>query len=347
MVQRNNATKERTFKHLSVYERGMIGALQKEGRSINYIAKVLGRAPSTISREIRRGTTTQLRSDLTTYKTYFPETSQAVYEKNRKNCGCKYKLAEAEEFINYAEEKILSEKWSPDTVIGSCKIDPAWSNKVMVCTKTLYNYIDQGLMRVRNIDLQLKTCRRIRKQHNNRNKRVLGTSIEQRPEYIEHRKEFGHWEIDTVVGKRSNEPVILTLTERKTRQELLFYMKEKSSAAVSECIDYLKEEYGDRFAKVFKTVTSDNGSEFSDLSEKLKGYGIKTYFAHPYSSWERGTNERNNGIIRRFIPKGKSLKDISLAIIQRVQDWMNHYPRKILGYRTPQYCFLKELSLIA
>jgi len=347
MVQKHNTTNKRTFKHLSVYERGMIGALQKEGRSINYIAKVLGRAPSTISREIRRGTTTQLRSDLTTYKTYFPETGQAVYEKNRQNSGCKYKLAEAEEFIIYAEEKILNEKWSPDAVTGACKVDPAWRNKVMVCTKTLYNYIDQGLIKVRNIDLQLKTHRRIRKSHNNKNRRVLGTSIEQRPEYIEQRKEFGHWEIDTVVGKRSNEPVILTLTERKTRQELLFYIKEKSSAAVSECIGYLKEKYGDWFPKVFRTVTADNGSEFSDLSEKLKEYGIKAYFAHPYSSWERGSNERHNGIIRRFIPKGKSLKDISLAIIQRVQSWMNHYPRKILGYRTPQYCFIKELSSIA
>ena len=162
-------------------------------------------------------------------------------------------------------QKILSEKWSPDAVIGSCKVDPAYRNKVMVCTKTLYNYIDRGLIGVRNIVLQLKTCRRIRKPHNDKNKKVHGTSIELRPEYIEHRKEFGHWYIDTVVGKRSYEPVILKLTERKTRQELLFYMN-KSSEGVSECIGYLKEKYADRLPKVFKTVTADNGSEFNDLS---------------------------------------------------------------------------------
>lgn len=295
----------------------MIEALLKEGKSINYIAKKLKRSPSTISREIRRGTTTQLRTNLTTYEEYFPETGQAVYEKNRKNCGRRFKITQAEEFISYAEEKILKDKWSPDAVVGSCKMDAKWQNKIIVCTKTLDNYIDKGLMKIKNIDLQLKTRIKTKKTGVRKIKRKLGESIEQRPEEVQGREVFGHWEIDTVLGKLTHEPVIMTLSERKTRKNLLFLLNEKTSKEVNQCIDVLKERYGS-----------------------------KAYFAHPYSSWERGTNERHNGIIRRFIPKSKSLKDISLATVKRIEDWMNSFPRKILGYATPEICFKEELALL-
>lgn len=126
MVDKTNyITTVRTFKHLSSYERGEISALLKEGKSINDIAKKLGRSPSTISREIKRGTTLQLNSDLTSYSSYFPETGQAVYENHRSNCGAKIKIATAEAFIKYAETKILKDKWSVDAVVGYCKNDPA------------------------------------------------------------------------------------------------------------------------------------------------------------------------------------------------------------------------------
>ena len=346
MVNNNSNINRRTFKHLNAYERGMIKALLKEGKSINYIAKELKRAPSTISREIKRGTTIQLRSDLTTYKQYFPETGQIVYEKNRKNCGRKYNISQAEDFIRYAEEKILKDKWSPDAIVGACKIDAKWKGKTIVCTKTLYNYIDKGLMKVKNIDLQLKTRIKTKKRRSRINKRILGESIEKRPEAVQGREIFGHWEIDTVIGKRSNEPVIMTLSERKTRKNLLFLLNGRTSKEINRCIDLLKEHYGNNFSKVFKTITADNGLEFSELSSKLEDYGSKAYFSHPYSSWERGTNERHNGIIRRFIPKSKSLKDIPISAIKRIEDWMNSLPRKILGYKTPEACFNEELALL-
>jgi len=126
MAQHNCTTKPRSFKHLNVYERGQIAALHKEGKSIRYIAKQLGRAPSTISREIKRGTVTQLKSDLSTYEAYFPEAGQAIYEKRRKNCGAKLKLPLVKDFIRFAEEKMLQEKpWAPDTIVGYCKKDPS------------------------------------------------------------------------------------------------------------------------------------------------------------------------------------------------------------------------------
>ncbi len=345
MVQHNYSMKRRSFKHLTVYERGQIAALYKEGKSIRYIAKQLCRAPSTISREIKRGTVTQLKSDLSTYKAYFPEAGQAIYEKRRKNCGAKLKLPYVEEFIKFAEDKMLQKKkWSPDSIVGYCKRTPNWEDKPKVCTKTLYNYIDKGLLKVRNIDLLLKSKLKNRnKTRKKERKRIMGKSIDLRPKEVEKREEFGHWEIDTVIGKRSKDAVLLTLTERKTRYELIFLLNSKDSESVKKVFIELKNRYGELFSYVFKSVTADNGSEFSELSRILEDLKSEAYFAHPYSSWERATNERQNGIIRRFIPKGKAIRNVSLSEIKDIERWINQYPRKILNYAAAEECFFREL----
>jgi len=345
-VKSKYITTVHSFKHLSVFERGQIAALLKEGKTKRYIAKMLGRSPSTISREIKRGTVTQMRSDLSTYEDYYPETGYAVYKKNRLNCGAKSRLAQVEDFLKFAEGKILQSKWSPDAVVGSCKKDPKWKDTPIVCTKTLYSYIDQGFLAVRNIDLTLKLRLKPKSRRVRQNKRIMGLSIDQRPAEVKQRTTFGHWEIDTVVGKKSNDSAILTLTERKTRHELLFLLDAKDSNAVKNALMELKNHYGNQISRVFRTITADNGSEFSDLSDTLQVMGIETYFAHPYSSWERGTNERHNGLIRQFIPKGKAIKDFSAETIQRIERWLNKFPRKILGYKTPEECFYEELSKI-
>lgn len=308
MVNSKFTTPVRSFKHLSTFERGQIHALLKEGRNQLYIADKLGRSPSTITREIKRGTTTQLTSDLSTFTAYFPDTGQAVYEEHRSHCGAKCKLAQAEHFLEFAEDKILHKKWSPDAVVGACKRDPKWQDVPMVCTKTLYSYIDQSLLAVRNIDLNLKLRLKPKKIRSRQNKRIMGQSIEQRPEEVQQRQTFGHWEIDTVIGKRSNDSVVLTLTERKTRHELLFLLDAKDSQSVNNSLSELANCYGERISQVFRTITADNGSEFSELSDLIQKWGSEAYFAHPYSSWERGTNERHNGILRRFVPKGKAIR---------------------------------------
>lgn len=346
-VQSKHTTTARSFKHLSLYERGMIYALLKEGRSIRYIARQLRRDPGTISREIRRGTTTQLRSDLTTVEAYFPETGQAVYAKHRAMSGSLCKMALVEPFLQFAETKILHDKWSPDAIVGFCRSQPEWQDKTLVCAKTLYNYIDQGLLKVCNLDLLLKVRRKTKKQIVRKNKRILGQSIEHRPAEVETRQEFGHWEIDTVIGKRSDDAVLLTITERKTRQEVIILLAQKDTSSVQAGLEKLKEHFGDRFPKVFRSITADNGSEFTDLESVLKPWNSTVYYSHPYSSWERGTNERHNGLIRRFIPKGKAISEVEPATIQRVQNWCNHLPRKILGYKTPQQRFDEELLKIA
>ena len=345
-VYTNDIISARTFKHLTPYERGIIHALLGEGRSLRYIAQRLNRHPSTISREVKRGTTTQRLSNLTTYDSYFAETGQAVYTKARTACRSTCKIAIVEPFLQFAEVKILRDKWSPDAVVGFCNSHEDWQGKVRICTKTLYNYIDQGLLKVRNIDLTLKVRRKSKKQTVRKNKRILGKSIEERSTIVDAREEFGHWEIDTVVGKRSNDQVLLSLIERKTRHGLFIPLKDKTSQSVSSCLRKLKRRFKYPFGQLFKTITADNGSEFAELATQLEKWGSQAYFSHPYSSWERGTNERHNGLIRRFIPKGTYIRDVALTTITRIQDWCNQLPRKILDYKTPQECFSDELLKI-
>ena len=345
-VQSEHTTPARSFKHLSLSERGAIFALIHENRSIRYISKQLKRNPSTVCREVQRGTTAQLRTGRIPYQSYFPETGQAVYTKHRVNSRKKGKRHRASNFLHFAETKILKDKWSPDAVVGYCKSQPLWQQEPLVCAKTLYNYIDRGVLAVRKIDLFLKVCRRTTQRHGRTNKRILGQSIEQRPEAILTRDEFGHWEIDTVVGRRSKDEALLTLTERKTRQELLLRLANKDSESVQTAMKELRERVGSSFAKIFRSITADNGSEFADLSVLLAPWNCQVYFSHPYSSWERGTNERHNGLIRRFLPKTKTIRNVSNTLVRKTQDWCNLLPRKILGYKTPQECFLEQLSLI-
>ena len=145
------------------------------------------------------------------------------------NCGAKCKLDRVEDFIKFAEDKILYEKWPPDAAVGSCRGNSKWQHSTIVCTKTLYNYIDQGLLKVRNIDLNLKLRLKPKIRRVRQNKRIMGKSIVQRPEDVQLRQTFGHWEIDTIIGKKSDDTVILTLTEQKTRYELLFLLEARDN----------------------------------------------------------------------------------------------------------------------
>lgn len=344
MAQLDSTTTKRTFKHLTAFERGKIAALRDDGKSMQAIAHAVGCDKSTICRELKRGTVTQMKSGRTVFETYFPDTAQRRYEENRKACGAKLRLDNAIEFIRYAETKILEDKWSPDAVCGFAKRHSLFSNAALICTKTLYNYIELGFIGVKNIDLPMKVRLNTKKKRCRKNKRVLGRSIEERPAKVELREEFGHWEIDTVIGKKSQDEALLTLTERKTRKELIFKIGAKASDAVNTAIEGLRKEYGTHFQHVFKTITADNGSEFAELGPSVEKEETEIYFTHPYTSSERGTNERHNGLIRRFIPKGKAISAVSDMTVTYVENWCNRLPRRILGYRTPEECFQGELS---
>lgn len=346
MDYQNNNTESRKNKHLNFKERMTIEIRLKDGFSIYKIAKELGRSINTITNEINRGTTTQIRQGKH-IKIYLADTGEAVYTKNRLNSCRPFKVLDCSEFINYTVDKIKNDSWSPDACVGEAIANGRFERYQMVCTKTLYNYIDLGLLDVKNTDLPIKLRRNTKSTRIKKHKKKLGSSISERPIDINSRTEFGHWEIDTVIGEKSNnDNVLLTILERKTRYAIVLNIVSKTANAVMDAFSRLRSLFGEQFSQVFKTITGDNGSEFADLSTIESETDTKVYFTHPYSSFEKGTNERHNGLIRRFIPKGKRISDYSSDDIAFIEEWMNTLPRRILNYKTPEELFEMYLDKI-
>lgn len=338
----NYTTEHRKGQHLLAEERHEIEVRLKDGWSPYRIAKHLGRAYNTIKNEIARGTVYLYNGKVARYKA---KAGEQQYKENRRNSRRQYKRLEVSPFIDYVEEW-FSKGWSLDASVGKALKSGKFHRGQIVCTKTLYNYVDNGLIGIKNIDLPEKLKRNTKKEKVRKHKRILGDSIELRPESVELREEFGHWEVDTVLGsKYEDEPCTVTMTERKTRNSIWIKVANHTADAVQEAIQSIMDYFGIKASTVFKSVTGDNGSEFARLAE-LTSQGTNVYFTHPYSSWEKGTNECHNKLLRRFIPKGVSMAGYSAEDIAYMADWANTLPRKLLGYRTPEELFDEELDRI-
>ncbi|HCT95518.1 IS30 family transposase [Vagococcus sp.] len=350
MTQVDDNTQPLKGKHLTYGEIQQIEAYKKVDFSNRKIARLLGRSPQTINNAIKAGTVTQKRQQKQNGKvyTYYDEVYLAdahykAYINNRANCGRRPKWVETDKFIDWADQKMLKDKCSLDVVVQKAK--DRFPESIVPSTSTLYNWIDSGIMRTKNIDLLEKVGRKPRttKGESRRNVKVLGTSIEERPESVDNRQEFGHWEIDTVVGNiYADEPVLLTLVERKTRFEKIFKIEGQRAVDVDRTLKAFIQKLNGLEGQIFKSVTSDNGSEFANLSQLTTETDV--YFCHPYASYERGTSENQHKIIRRFLPKHQSLKEVKDSQVRRIQQWMNDYPRRILDYKTPHQAFVHELS---
>lgn len=207
--------------------------------------------------------------------------------------------------------------------MGHALREGLFSRDDMVCTETLYNYTDLELINSKNYELPEKRRRRAKRSRIRENKRVLGKSIEDRPKEIEKREEFGHWEIDLVIGsKTKDDSVILTMTERRSRYLMIVVVEDKCPKNVMKALRKVMSEYSEHTGSVFKSITTDNGSEFASL-HKLEAYtGTQVYFTHPYTSCEKGSVER------------------------KVELWANRLPRKILGYSSADAIFEAELDRI-
>jgi IS30 family transposase len=340
----NYTTEHQKGKHLTYDNRMMIQIRLKDGWTPYRMAKDIGCACNTVRNEIKRGQVTLYRGKVIRYKA---SEGQAAYEKHRLNSRNCYSRLAKEDFIDYVVERFQKDGWSLDACHGRAVLSGQFTAEQTVSTKTLYNYVDLGLIAVKNIDLPLKLRLNPKTKHTHENKRKLGRSIEERPQDVESREEFGHWEADLVIGQKSGEDkALLTLAERKSRNFFIIPIADKTAQAVMDGFMRMRGEYVDKFDKVFKTLTTDNGSEFARLQELEAISKTLVYYAHPFSSWEKGTNERHNGLIRRFIPKGKRIDQYSLDDIVAVEMWCNQLPRKILGYNTPEEIFEAELDKI-
>lgn len=340
----NFNTSNKCYTHLCEQERFYIETRLNQNDSIASIAKALGRSRTTIYNELKRGTVRQIKQNKLV-EIYYADAGQAIYEKARLNCGRNSRMSVCLDFLAFCEEKICKLKWSPDICCGYVKANNLFDH--IVCVKTLYNYIDSGLLKVKNVDLQVKVKL---KQRNPKavmpNKKKHGVSISERPEICSLRTEFGHWEFDSIIGRKTkDDSVLISMTELKTRTHLIYKLDSKDNACIEKHIDALKSEYGDKFSQVFKSITVDNGSEFSTLGELLKDQ-VPVYYCHPFSSWERATNERHNGIVRKYISNGVAINSYTDEDILEISDIINSTPKRILGYQNPITLFDNELDKV-
>jgi IS30 family transposase len=355
MSQRNDSTQATKREHLNVAERKVIERLLREGANKGEIGRTLRRDKSTIKREVKRGSVVQRRAnpyiskdpsvpDYLEESVYFWDVGQRVYEQRRQNSGAKKKVAACAEWVSFVEEKVLGKaRWSPDAAIGYAKANHLFPGQGF-STKTFYNWVEEGLVKVKNIDLLMKVRRRPKRPRRER-KKALGMSIEERPTIVETREEFGHWEGDGIVGKGGRGQLI-SLVERKIGIGLLFNAGSRDSERIVEIMDGLEQEYGKHFRTIFKTATFDNGSEFANSVAMEGGGRISVCYAHPYSSFERGTNENWNGIVRRFVPKGSKFDSLTDKDLQRICHYINTLPRKRFGYRTPLDLWREQVAAI-
>ena len=337
MSQLNFNMKSRKGKHLTYEERIKLETLYKIGLTTACIAEQIGgRSERTIRREVARGLVKQFNTDLTTRMQYSAEVGQSEHDKLATAKGPVLKIWKDYKLVKYLEKAIGKYSESPYAAIQNIT-NKGLHFKTSICFKTMYNYLDSNLfLNISNKDLPVKkngkkrNYKKIRQAYNN----TKGTSISERSEEIETRGEVGNWEMDTVVGKQGTKTVLMVLSERAQRKELIYKIASKSQVCVVKVLDKLERKMGKLFTETFRTITCDNGCENLDFegierSVRNKRKRTKVYYAHPYSSWERGTNENINKMIRRFIPKGVDISTFSCKQVMQIQHWINNYPRRI------------------
>jgi len=322
-----NSTKKR--RELTEQDRYLIEKCLKQKYSKAEIARIVGVDVKTIHREVSRGSIELKDYELrmyTSYSAYYAHErhKESVSMRGRKPSYCKHGV-----LIEHVREK-LREKWSPDAIIGRLRLE----GESTVCTKTIYNWLERGYIK----EFVMKRIRRKVSMRKVSYKNPTAKRIDTRPKDAEARK-AGHWEMDLVVSGAGKSGSLLVLTERARRRELIYQLADKKQSSVIAVLDRLERRYKGKFKEIFKTITCDNGSEFLDssgLEKSIFGSENRTsvYYAHPYSSWERGSNENANRLIRKFIKKGEDISKLPAAYIKRIEKWMNNYPRRIFGYKT-------------
>lgn len=305
------------YKHFTIEERCCLREYCIKGKSYREIARLLGRNVSSVSRELRRNCT--FYRDI---PRYYPYTAQR--KSNLRNSYRHRGMFWSKEVIDYIDEK-LSLTWSPEQIANTpCELKiPSF--------KTIYRWIDEGYLRstLKNLRRKGKT----RKRLGNGGRFTTGKSIRKRDKSVYTRKEFGHWEADTVVsGKGKTKACFATLAERKTR----FYIAVKIPDRNSETMTNAVIKALSIFPKgAVKTITCDRGSEFAGWRKIEEKLHCSMYFADPYCAWQKGTNENLNGLLREFYPKGHNLERVSEKTLKKNLALINARPKKVLHYQKP------------
>ncbi len=313
------------YQQLTQSEREHIANLLSEGYSLGDIAKALGRNKSTISRELAR-------NSAPVRQRYTPCRAHARACERRTSANTHERLKN--DFIRQYVKDGLEKGWSPEQISGRVRIDHPGN---FINHEAIYQYIyhPQNPQRLEMINL-------LRRAHKKRRNKGIGRKvrktkipnripIDARPKSVENRNRYGHWEGDSMVSRKSK-AALNTLVERKSRLVLISKLHRKGAAETNKVIITRLKKLP---AEGRQTLTLDNGTENAKHEQLSARLGIKCFFAHPYSSWERGTNENINGLIRWYLPKGTDFSKIAPEQIARIEYLLNSRPRKCLGYKTP------------
>ena len=328
------------YKHITYAERTMIETwYNKDKKSKKEIAALLHKSERTIRREINRGIVEIKGYNWEELTEYSAMVAQEKYKYGMTSKGPELKLDSDIKLVEHIEKEITVNKKSPEVISKQLK---EYGFEIEISGRTIRNAIYSGL-----IFNKVKQGKIIyKKEYNNKNKEQRVSkmvpaekSIEYRPKEANTREEYGHWEGDLVIGIKTKGAVLFTLTERKTREEIIMKLPDKTAESVAKALDKIEKRYKTNFYTKFKTITFDNGPEFRNWESLEKSYRrkkkrISVYYAHPYRSGERGSNENNNRLIRRFIPKGIDITPITEEYIQKIEDWINNLPRPMFGFKT-------------
>jgi len=327
------------YTHLSQKERDQIYDLSQQGLKKSKIAKIINRDNSTIGREIERNETSidrRYNNSPRKVKHYLPDTAQKKYEERRKKSKTTFPLKTP--FIHKFVIKHLRRGWTPEQISGYLKT----SYEEQISHECIYQYIySKRTKHLKLWELLPRSHKRRRKRTGRKTRRTLipnRVDIALRPHIVEEKKRFGDFEGDTIFGKGKGS-ALATVNERKTRFVHIRKLKRKTAKEMKiSVVDILKT------VSEAKTLTLDNGSENTKHEEIAKETGISVYFARPYHSWERGANERINGLIRRFYPKKTNFNKIREEEIQLVQDLINSRPLKCLNWKTPAELYYQHIN---
>lgn len=341
MCQDNNNTKSKKGKHLEYSERQSIERwFNRDKRTKVEIAELLDRTEKTIRNEIKRGLVKNLTTELIEIWVYSADVAQQKYEYYLRAKGPKLKIDNDYELKEYVEKSIKEDRKSPEVIAEEIK---EMNFKTKMCARTIRNNIYAGdIYNIKSTDMIYN------KEYKDKNKEKTvcekvppEKSIDYRPKEANTREIYGHWEGDLVIGTKKRGAVLFTLTERKTREEIIVKIPGKKAEYVAQALDLIERRYKKIFYTKFKTITFDNGGEFRNWKSLEKSYDnrrkttrTQVYYAHPYRSGERGSNENANRLIRRFIPKGIDITPISEEYIQKIEDWINNYPRAMFNYKS-------------
>jgi transposase, IS30 family len=313
-----------TYRQLSPAERYMLAALRKQGFNKAQIAQALGRHRSTVGRELRRNST---RADGRYRASTAQERTNGRRSRSRRN-----RRLTAEHFT--LVDELLRRQWSPEQVSGHLRR----TGQLLISHETIYRHIWRDKRAGGMLYTHLRGARKRRRQrygaYDSRGRLAGKRMISERPPEVEARREVGHWEIDTVIGAGTKDCVV-TLVERKTGLLLVGKLADRTKESFNRRVIRLIRRHDGAFA----TITADNGTEMHGYRRIERRTGVLFYFARPYHSWERGSNENANGLIRQYLPKGVSMAGLSQHQCNAIARKLNTRPRKRLGFRTPLECF--------